>query len=324
MTLNIDLEDVPFAILEAVKARILRNRRLLDLYNQQNPQPSLRPGPQLVKQGASRKGWRLQKTAAMALDGDGSLIIAWRGNTPVINDARAIQNPPPYENENVVTNQVASTINGVPATASAGMSFATAVAIYEVKNRPRGLSDFTLEYWGQCGSGGLGGGGISGGGTGGSSDDEPVGAGSYISLLWGDQTFGTTRQVVTVGATYYPRGSYLEGELVTLPGFYIGSGGNDSVEAKLEKVTANPIEPYHACIQRINGTYYYYVNGTFLFTTDPVPGVSQSIEDPVNVIFQCQSFNFTGNKISQARLTPNRARYNSSGFTPQQLPFSLT
>lgn len=78
MTLNIDLEDVPFAILEAVKARILRNRRLLDLYNQQNPQPSLRPGPQLVKQGASRKGWRLQKTAAMAL-GDGPRRIAHCG-----------------------------------------------------------------------------------------------------------------------------------------------------------------------------------------------------------------------------------------------------
>lgn len=78
MTLNIDLEDVPFAILEAVKARILRNRRLLDLYNQQNPQPSLRPGPQFVKQGASRRGWRLQKTAAMAL-GDGPRRIAHCG-----------------------------------------------------------------------------------------------------------------------------------------------------------------------------------------------------------------------------------------------------
>lgn len=323
MTLNIDLEDVPFAILEAVKARILRNRRLLDLYNQQNPQPSLRPRPQFAKIGANSRSWRLPKTAAMALGGDGSLIIAWRGNTPVINDARAIQNPPPYENEEAVTNHVASTINGVPATASAGTSFAAAVAIYEVKNHPRGLSDFTFESWGQCGSGGLGGGGISGGSTGGSSDDEPVGAGSYIQIEWGDQTSGSTQQRVTLIASYYPQGSYLEGELVTLPGFYIGTGGLDSVEFKIEQVTANPREPYHVCIQRINGTYYYYVNGTFLFTTDPVPGISQSIEDPVNVIFQCQSLNFTGNKISQARLTPNRARYNSSGFSPQPLPFPI-
>lgn len=75
MTLNIDLEDVPFAILEAVKARILKNRGLLDLYNQQNPQPSLRPGPQFVKQGGSRRGWRLPKTAAMALEGGGTKLL---------------------------------------------------------------------------------------------------------------------------------------------------------------------------------------------------------------------------------------------------------
>jgi hypothetical protein len=81
VTLNIDLEDVPFAILEAVKARILRSRGLLEQYNQQNPKPSLQPGPQFTKQGASSKGWRLPKTAAMALDSGVGLLAAGPAST---------------------------------------------------------------------------------------------------------------------------------------------------------------------------------------------------------------------------------------------------
>lgn len=75
MTLNIDLEDVPFAIFEAVKARILANRRKL---GQQAPPPSLRPRPQFVKIGANSKIWRLPKPAAIPLDDSFSPIgHAW-------------------------------------------------------------------------------------------------------------------------------------------------------------------------------------------------------------------------------------------------------
>lgn len=76
MTLNINLEEVPFAILEVVKARILANRRKLQ-QGQQQPRPSLRPKPQFVKQGASSKGWRLPKQAVLAEESSKKIGVAW-------------------------------------------------------------------------------------------------------------------------------------------------------------------------------------------------------------------------------------------------------
>jgi hypothetical protein len=76
VTLNIDLEEVPFAILEAVKARILANRRRLQR-DQQQPRPSLRPRPQFTKIGANSKSWRLPKPAAMVLDDSSNLGHFW-------------------------------------------------------------------------------------------------------------------------------------------------------------------------------------------------------------------------------------------------------
>lgn len=62
---NLDLEDVPFAILEVVKARILANRARL---GQSKPRPSTRPRPQFRKTGASSKGWRKPQHGAGALE----------------------------------------------------------------------------------------------------------------------------------------------------------------------------------------------------------------------------------------------------------------
>jgi hypothetical protein len=78
VTLNINLEEVPFAILEAVKARILANRRRLQ-QDQQRPRPSLRPRPQFVKIGASSKTWRLPKPAAIPEDSGRKIGVAWFG-----------------------------------------------------------------------------------------------------------------------------------------------------------------------------------------------------------------------------------------------------
>jgi len=52
---NVTLEEVPFAILEAVKARILANRQKR---NEIRQRPSLRPRPQFRNVGASSKDWR--------------------------------------------------------------------------------------------------------------------------------------------------------------------------------------------------------------------------------------------------------------------------
>lgn len=62
---NLALEEVPFAILEAVKARIMANRRRLGVGRDgERPPPSLKPRPQLRKFGASSKSYRRPEPAA--------------------------------------------------------------------------------------------------------------------------------------------------------------------------------------------------------------------------------------------------------------------
>lgn len=68
MTLRVDLEDVPFAILEEVKARILASRRRAGAQQQQRPTPSTRPGPQQRKFGASSSRWVRPEPAAVPLE----------------------------------------------------------------------------------------------------------------------------------------------------------------------------------------------------------------------------------------------------------------
>lgn len=57
MTLNVNLEDVPWEILEAVKARILANRRRNE--ENQNTTESLSPRPQIRKFGATSRSYQV-------------------------------------------------------------------------------------------------------------------------------------------------------------------------------------------------------------------------------------------------------------------------
>jgi hypothetical protein len=81
---NLDLEDVPFAILEVVKARILANRRRLGLSQEQaKPRPSTRPRAQFRKAGASSRGWRKPQHGAGVLGDDlrfGITSYSWGSN----------------------------------------------------------------------------------------------------------------------------------------------------------------------------------------------------------------------------------------------------
>ena len=77
MTLNINLEDVPDAILEAVKARIMANRqRLLDQQELQR-QPPLQPKPQFRKFGADGRTWKRPEPAAVATGAGESIGMGW-------------------------------------------------------------------------------------------------------------------------------------------------------------------------------------------------------------------------------------------------------
>lgn len=75
MTLNIDLEDVPDAILEAVKARIMANRRRLLDREELLRQPPLQPKPQFRKFGADSKTWKRPQPAAVPSGGSGWLLV---------------------------------------------------------------------------------------------------------------------------------------------------------------------------------------------------------------------------------------------------------
>lgn len=79
---NVDLEEVPFAILELVKARILANRRRLLQGQQGKPRPSTRPGAQFRKVGASSKEWRKPQYGAGVFGVPGFLLPPDVGPTP--------------------------------------------------------------------------------------------------------------------------------------------------------------------------------------------------------------------------------------------------
>lgn len=65
MTLNVNLEDVPWAILEAVRGRIMSNRRRLEESQQEQQRPALQPKPQFRKFGADGRTWKRPEPAAV-------------------------------------------------------------------------------------------------------------------------------------------------------------------------------------------------------------------------------------------------------------------
>jgi hypothetical protein len=69
MTLNVNLEDVPWEILEAVRLRILAERRAMEQSRLQRRPIALRPQAQFAKLGARADQRRLPEPAAMLDDG---------------------------------------------------------------------------------------------------------------------------------------------------------------------------------------------------------------------------------------------------------------
>jgi len=76
MTTNVDLEWVPWEILETVKARILsRRRQLQDAQEQQKKPVALQPKPQFAKFGADSRNWRMPEPAAVGGGASGLLLV---------------------------------------------------------------------------------------------------------------------------------------------------------------------------------------------------------------------------------------------------------
>lgn len=107
MSLNLSVEDVPWAILEMVKARILAQRQRKD---QPQIRPSLRPRPQFRRFGASSNTWRRPHPAAVASD-DKSYIVghlwSFTDSQPVFNSGvtAGIKNLPGQSNVRAATRE---------------------------------------------------------------------------------------------------------------------------------------------------------------------------------------------------------------------------
>jgi hypothetical protein len=76
VTLNVNLEDVPWAILEAVRGRIMSNRRRMEQSQQEQQRPALQPKPQNRKFGADGREWKRPEPAAV-IDNSESIGLAW-------------------------------------------------------------------------------------------------------------------------------------------------------------------------------------------------------------------------------------------------------
>jgi len=82
MTLNVNLEDVPWEILEAVRLRILAQRRAMEQSRLQRRPVALRPQAQFAKLGARADQRRLPEPAAILDSGNEEVaIVVW--NTQV-------------------------------------------------------------------------------------------------------------------------------------------------------------------------------------------------------------------------------------------------
>lgn len=288
MTLNIDLEEVPFAILEAVKARILANRRRLQ-QDQQRPRPSLRPKPQSIKQGASSKGWRLPKQAAMVLEESGRvLLVTWNGIQPVLSDVdavRLVQIISPSSVSTTITAGATVPAHGVPGALYSFWRYRI------VNSRITGTSDFTLEAWVQL----------------------TRSRSSAVEIqLESSSEVGVGLEYVYVSGVDIAAGSYFV-FLDPIDGLSnLNSGGGSRL-----------FDPQHLCIMRKDGNFYWAIDG-FIYAVNSSPqGRAYSMTGHDAFVFNVYSGgNQTPNKLGPIRLDPDRARYSINGFTPDPLPFT--
>lgn len=301
MTLNIDLEDVPFAILEAVKARILANRRRLQ-QDQQRPRPSLRPRPQFVKIGASSKAWRLPKPAALVLDGS-VILITWRTVSPILNDSSLAEIDLVESEEAVPT-----LMNGVSAIAigpgvGAGTDFRYS---FFVNNSAIPRGNFTAEFYAEH------------------ITWPPPNPGSNstfarISISEFDSGSGKFTQAL-MSTQLFPQKTF-DGTLGQYFNAIYSAASQDSDvnSGRFSPSTASVL--FHMCIQRINGRYYFYVSGKLKLE-------SRQSDLPTSDLF---SIRITGStpfesspvlKCGPIRITLDSARYPQAGFTPEPLPFT--
>lgn len=293
MTLNIDLEDVPFAILEAVKARILANRKRLQDSRDQSLRRSTRPRPQFARIGATSKIWRLPKPAAMVEDDGRVLLVTWNGIKPVLSDSSAV-----LLNEDLSPNSSSTTITAGGTAAALGIT-GFGPNNYSTWNyrttqcKINGRSDFTYETWVSFAS----------------SELSMV----IIGINAGDELSMEMRY-------FYHDGS--PGTNLPFGMFYIFKDPIDGFSSP-NLTYGNLATPNHICMMRKDGIFQWAINGRIGTVNASEEGKAILAQGDTTISFTVYATgNLSPNKLGPLRLDPDRARYIKDYFTPDPLPFT--
>jgi hypothetical protein len=288
MTLNINLEDVPDAILEAVKARIMASRRRLLDRQELLRQPPLQPKPQSRKFGADSKRWKRPQPAAVAnyapeING---LILYWNGTSGA------------FTGLNTETVAIAWGNNdGLQPTLLLGESAITPTAVrfhdFTIDD-PTGsalafeTSDFTIEAF-----------------------VDPQQDGYFtIDLIWQDPSASSTSFVyISVEEAECYVGIRLSKESLS----YSKSASQDTSQAGAR----------HICIQRKDGLFYVYCDGQSIPLGGTSSGVAAEDMIPMQILgYSTLLYNkFMSSKVGQMRIVKDLAVYPVEGFTPPTKAF---
>ena len=144
MTLNINLEDVPDAILEAVKARIMASRRRLLDRQELLRQPPLQPKPQSRKFGADSKRWKRPQPAAVANYAPDKLVIWYPDEAPPKATIKGIKLT--NFGYGIVPFQSVNAFRTSPGGSEFGAYFESSGFSFLPQTGP-----FTFEFWGSVG-----------------------------------------------------------------------------------------------------------------------------------------------------------------------------
>jgi hypothetical protein len=308
MTLNINLEDVPDAILEAVKARIMANRRRLLDREELLRQPPLQPKPQSRKFGADSKRWKRPQPAAVANYAPDKLVIWYPDEAPpkatikgvTITDlwpdfaaSRPSVYPPGFPSSYVVdTFQGVNTL-GAPDTdyyQGPYWEFSNLSNALDIGSKP-----FTLEFWWRLGT-------------------------SLPGSDWTKSAFVQLEFESAVGGVFVILRSDGGSPTLSSPptiGMYAGPGSEYAMNTEDVISSADASSFNHLAIQRHNATNYTVHYKGAVLQSWTMASFSYS---SVPIIILPTAINVPGTAISQIRLS-NSALYGTGTFTPPTKAF---
>ena len=328
MTLNVNLEDVPWAILEVVKARIMANRKKLEEAQEQSLEAQLAASaerPQYRSIGASTRRRVDPEPGAVYVVSKGvesQEIIIWFPTTapalghrvPAAADVdgrfRNISDIVPpgselnslYLTDEVNGSNVWFTEGNPPGSNSTNLTWEFEVPAFGI-----GSGDFTLEFYANIP---------------GSTRDES--RGDVVAYILADQDGAFTFPGDALSLRQARFGRIEDGgERFLIDSFEAFDGAYREYALSQSGSAVSGSEYFHASLQRINGVLYTHFRGELVdeMTADDWNGATVNYGTD-RLLLVIALVNANGNPVysGQVRAT-NRARYGAAPYTPPTDPF---